>query len=127
MLLRRDLERAVGHLSEEGLAGLTQHHYEKHSGFGCRHGSHYIEYQFQRRSGSQLKADLMAEEEHRRGLRTKPYYSHTILFGPGRREIHSSEWRKPSEVSLRLRMVLSHPASGHAPALMHQYYFGRDS
>jgi hypothetical protein len=46
---------------------------------------------------------------------------------PCQREIHSSEWRKPSEISLRLRMVLSYPASGHAPVLMSRCCFGRES
>lgn len=47
---------------------------------------------------------------------TTPYHSQAILFGFGRREIHSSERRKPSEVSLRLSMVLSTLAGGLAPA-----------
>jgi hypothetical protein len=68
MSLRRDLARAAGHLPEERLVGLTQHHYEKHSDFVCRHGSHYIEYQHQTRSGSHPKLDPKAEEEHRRGF-----------------------------------------------------------
>jgi hypothetical protein len=43
--------------------------------------------------------------------------SHTVPLGLGCREIHSSERRKPSEVSLRRGMDLSPTANGHAPDL----------
>jgi hypothetical protein len=56
----------------------------------------------------------------------KPYHRCTILLGPGWREIHSSEWRKPSEVSLRLRIVLSYMAGGLAPVLKSEGYSEHD-
>jgi len=43
------------------------------------------------------------------------HHRRTILFGFGWREIHSSERRKPSEVSVRLKMALSYMADRHAP------------
>lgn len=42
-----------------------------------------------------------------RTFRTSLTHRHTNLFGFGRRKIHSSERRKPSEVLMRLRLVSS--------------------
>lgn len=49
-----------------------------------------------------------------------------MLFGFGRREIHSSERRKPSEVSLRLSMVPSISADGLAPVSLFYHFSARD-
>jgi len=50
------------------------------------------------------KESLQKTEDEHGLILDQALQRHTILFGFGRREIHSSEWRKPSEVSLRLRV-----------------------